>query len=70
MILPDEVDVDGRYDSAGVRFLGKARRQKDGSWICLADVHGALCRVEVKITFDMPAEASPAPAYRESEVGA
>lgn len=49
-VLPDELDVDGMTDSSGVRFIGKARRGPAGTWTCLADVGGALCRVEVRIT--------------------
>jgi hypothetical protein len=46
-----EINVDGMHDAKGVRFLGKATLMGDGTWRCLADVGGALCRVEVKITF-------------------
>lgn len=47
-----EVDVDGRVDAKNdqIRFIGKARRQTDGTWRCIADVGGALCVVQVKIT--------------------
>ena len=45
-----EVDVDG-LESKGVRFIGKAAKQEDGTWRCLAEVGGALCLVEVTITF-------------------
>jgi len=47
---PREVDVDGMMDSKGVVFLGKATQQFDGTWRCLANVAGALCLVEVRIT--------------------
>jgi hypothetical protein len=46
-----EIDVDGMVDAKGIRFIGKAILMGDGTWRCLADVGGALCRVEVKITF-------------------
>jgi hypothetical protein len=46
---PKEVDVDGRIDSKGVIFIGKAIQQPDGTWRCLANVGRALCVVEVKI---------------------
>lgn len=49
--LPDEVDVDGRVDPKGVRYVGKAKRQPDGTWRALADVGGALCLVECTVTF-------------------
>ena len=49
---PDEVDVDGRIDSRGVEYIGTAKQQPDGTWRCLANVGGALCIVEVKITFE------------------
>lgn len=48
--LPDEVDVDGRVDAKGSRFIGKARRQPDGTWRALAEVGGALCLVECTVT--------------------
>ena len=52
-IEPDELDVDGRMDAkGGVVFIGNAKRQSDGTWRCLANVGGALCIVEVKITFE------------------
>ena len=45
--ISNEVDVNGLYYS----YLGKATRQSDGTWRCLANVHGnALCIVEVAIT--------------------
>lgn len=46
----EEVDVDGMVDAKGVRFVGKARRQPDGTWRALADVGGALCLVECTVT--------------------
>ena len=46
------IDVDGRVDSTGVRFIGEAQQMGDGTWRCLADVGGALCVVEVKIQFE------------------
>jgi hypothetical protein len=51
--LPDRVNVDGMTssDSEGfITYLGDAVRQPDGTYQCLADVSGALCRVEVKLT--------------------
>jgi hypothetical protein len=45
-----EIDVDGHIDEKGIRYLGKAAKQPDGTWRCLADVGGALCLVEVRIT--------------------
>jgi hypothetical protein len=53
-ILPEEVDVDGRVDPVrpGIEYRGKARRQPDGTWRCLAAVGYALCIVEVRLTFD------------------
>jgi len=49
-----EVDVDGLLDprsteTSFIQYIGKAHEQLDGTWRCLANVHGALCRVEVKI---------------------
>lgn len=46
----DEIDVDGKVDAKGVRFVGKARRQPDGTWRALANIGGALCLVECTVT--------------------
>ena len=46
----EEVDLDGHVDRKGIRYIGKAKRQDDGKYICLAIVGGALCRVEVTLT--------------------
>lgn len=56
--LTDVVDVNGRYCSRlgpTVTYIGKARRQDDGTWKCLANVNGQLCVVEVSITFEQEA---------------
>lgn len=49
---PPQLDVDGRFDSKsdGIQYIGKATQQIDGTWRCLANVAGALCLVEVRIT--------------------
>ena len=52
MQLPNEVDVDGREVQDGILLIGKATRREDGKWTCLANVHGALCLVEVKVRFN------------------
>jgi hypothetical protein len=44
------IDVDGRMDRHGIRYLGKAILMGDGTWRCLADVAGTLCVVEITIT--------------------
>jgi hypothetical protein len=46
-----ELDVDGIVDARGIRYIGKAAKHNDGTWTCLADVGGALCRVEVTISW-------------------
>jgi hypothetical protein len=46
------VDVDGilgETPSGTARYIGEAVREADGTWTCLADIHGALCRVAVNI---------------------
>lgn len=44
------IDVDGRVcPKTGMSYIGKARKQLDGTWRCLANVDGALCLVEVAI---------------------
>jgi hypothetical protein len=50
-VPPKEVDVDGLVDSKGVVFIGKATQQFDGTWRCLANVGGALCLVEVRLSY-------------------
>lgn len=47
-----EWPVDGHMDKSGITYLGIATRQPDGTWHCLANVGGALCRVEVTLTPD------------------
>lgn len=50
-IAPDEVDIDGVVDERQhIRYIGKAMRQPDGTYIALAAVNGSLCRVELTIT--------------------
>jgi hypothetical protein len=45
-----EIDVDGLIDeSTGIRYIGKAAKTFDGHWLCLANVGGALCRVELTV---------------------
>lgn len=50
-----EVDLDGHVDLKGVEYIGKARRQPDGTWQCLANVDGCLCIVQVKIWLEVAA---------------
>jgi hypothetical protein len=48
------IDVDGIISSAdGIRYIGIAELQPNGKWICLADVRGEFCRVEVRITGEL-----------------
>jgi len=44
-----ELNLDGMIDEKGVRYLGSATRRPDGKWVCLAEVNGCLCLVEVKL---------------------
>jgi len=48
---PDEIDLNGRTDAKdeGIEYLGTAKRQADGKYHALANVHGALCTVEVSV---------------------
>lgn len=46
-----QIDVDNFVDNQGVRFIGKAAAQEDGTWRALADVGGALCLVELSFVF-------------------
>ena len=46
-----KVNVNGRLDEArGIEYLGDAHEMTDGTWRCLANVRGMLCRVQVSIT--------------------
>lgn len=46
----NEIDVDGVKDpKRDITYIGKATKV-DGKWICLANVEGTLCRVEITIT--------------------
>lgn len=48
---PPTVDLDGVVDDkTGVSFIGKASQQFDGSWRCLANVHGRLCLVQLNLS--------------------
>lgn len=45
-----EIGVDGMIDEAtGIRYIGKAMKTFDGHWLCLANVGGSLCRVELTV---------------------
>jgi hypothetical protein len=46
-----KLNVDGMHDKKGVWFIGDAIEQLDGTWQTLANVGGALCWVEVKVTW-------------------
>jgi hypothetical protein len=59
---PETVDVDGVLDRNGIRYLGTARRQPNGKYVCLADVAGALCWVEVTLTFGAQPQTDSATA--------
>lgn len=55
-----EINLDGVVDeTTGVRYLGKATRDFDGYWLCLADVGGSLCVVEVTVRPTVHAERDP-----------
>ena len=45
-----EVNVNGYIDAKGIEYLGVAHEMEDGTWQCLANVHGSLCLVEVTLT--------------------
>jgi hypothetical protein len=44
-----ELNLDGMIDDNGVRYIGSAMRRPSGQWVCLADVNGCLCLVELKL---------------------
>jgi hypothetical protein len=43
------LDLDGQIDEKGIRFIGEAIQRPNGTWVCLADVLGCLCLVEVTV---------------------
>lgn len=48
---PTELNITGMVDEKkNIRYISNAFLQADGKWLALADVEGALCRVEVKIS--------------------
>ena len=61
-LYPDTVDLHGRghevtyqghgvtLDNEYVEYLGKAKKQNDGTWSVLANVAGMLCLVQVGLT--------------------
>jgi hypothetical protein len=52
---PPEVKVSGMRQRRGdfeIEYWGIATLQPNGKYHCLANVAGALCRVEVEITFE------------------
>ena len=61
---PDEVDLDGLCDArdSGVRYLGRAVRMAHGlhcgEYRALANCHGALCVVAVRISFGLSGDSS------------
>lgn len=49
------VDVNGVIDNkTGIEYIGNAYRQPSGMYRCLANVNGALCRVEVSLRKPKP----------------
>jgi hypothetical protein len=58
-----ELDLDGRILDDGSKLIGKAKRQPDGTWQCLASVAGALCVVQVRVMFEDPPEWAGDPTY-------
>jgi hypothetical protein len=51
-MTPETVNVDGLRDSRDntIEYLGIAMRQPDGTYLCLANVGGLLCKVQVNIS--------------------
>jgi hypothetical protein len=50
--VTQEVDVDGYVDKENnaITYIGKARKQANGTWRALANVDGSLCIVECRVT--------------------
>ncbi len=49
-------DLDGHVDSKGIEYIGEAVLQDDGKWHVLANIGGALCLVEIELTFPIDIE--------------
>lgn len=47
---PAGLVVDGMTPKPGITLWGRATKNANGKWECLADVLGNLCRVELNIT--------------------
>ena len=44
------LDLEGYADERrGVQYMGRATKQENGKYVCLANVNGALCTVEVSV---------------------
>lgn len=55
-----EIDVDGLFDeSTGILYIGKATKTFEGRWLCLANVGGALCRVELTFRPEVHVDNDP-----------
>ena len=55
-----EIDVNGLVDeSTGIRYIGKALKTFEGRWLCLANVDGALCRVELTMKPTIHVDGDP-----------
>ena len=55
---PEEIDLDGVIDGA-IEYVGTAKRLSRGSYVCLAKIGLALCRVALSIAPSIPAASSP-----------
>ena len=55
-----EIDVDGLVDeSTGISYIGKATKTFGGRWLCLANIGGALCRVELTVRPTVHVDGDP-----------
>jgi hypothetical protein len=59
-LMPDKISVNGiKTDGGLVELWGIATRQPDGTYRCFANVAGSLCRVELKISRELPHPVPP-----------
>jgi hypothetical protein len=56
----ETIDINGRMDQRGVRYLGVARKYTNGEWVVLADC-GVLALVVVKLSFEDEVPIVPPP---------
>lgn len=55
MISITELDLDGREVREGILLIGKTTL-REGKWVSLANVYGALCLVQLRVSMENSSE--------------